>query len=75
MKSKMKWLFSIVVIAMLCFSQPVLAQDPPDPPDPGGGGGPAAGAPIGGGAGILISLVIAYGAERWYKHRKKNLQE
>ena len=40
------------------------------PPDPGGGptGEPVGGAPIGSGLVILVSLGLAYGAKKVYKH-------
>ena len=70
MKNKMKWLFSLAVIAMLCFSQPLFAQPDPDP-GPGGPGGPPAGAPIGGGAEILITLGLAYAISKYRGSKKE----
>lgn len=73
MKNNIKLFVSMAIMALVSISTTLLAQ--PDPGDPGAGGdpgGPALGAPIGGGAGILITLVLAYGAQRWYMQNKKS---
>lgn len=77
MKTNIKKLFVIALIAVGSFiSVAVTAQAPPPPPDAGGAGGstPMGGAaPLDGGLGLLIALGIGFGAKKVYalKSEKK----
>ena len=77
----MKINFKTILIAAFLVTAPLLMLAQPHPNNgaaPGGGNTPVGGspsAPVGSGAGILITLALAYGAERWYSQKKKNVQE
>ncbi len=73
-KHKMKlFMLSWMIAWLLCAGQ-VLAQDPPSPPGWHGGGGNA-GAPIDGGAGILLSIGAAYGVRKLYQIYRNDKKE
>jgi len=66
------YLKSILFVICFFISVNIIAQSPPPPPsDPSGGGvnGPV-GAPIDGGAGILLALGVAYGCLKLSQARK-----
>jgi len=62
------------MIAWLICTGQVLAQDPPSPPGGHGGSGNA-GAPIDGGAGILLSIGAAYGVRKLYQIYRNDRKE
>jgi len=76
---KVKAILIILGLGMI-FTMGVLAQLPPQPPsDPTAGGnqspGGPTGAPIDGGAGILLTLAAAYGLKKGQKVRQSGSQE
>jgi hypothetical protein len=80
MKITLKFLRTIVFIALMAISFQALSQTNPPPP-PGGSSGDqntegnrnGGGAPIGGGLFILLGLGGAYGGYKLYQKKKKSL--
>jgi len=70
-----KMLIAGMILLMLTGTTPLIVkgQDPPSPPGGHGWGGDqgGVGAPIDGGAGILLSLGAMYGIRMIYKSRRK----
>jgi hypothetical protein len=57
-----------ILVLLLNFATPALANDPAPPPPPGhgqGGNVPGGGAPVGEGLIILVALGAAYGYKKW----------
>jgi hypothetical protein len=57
----------LLLVFLLNFAMPAMAQDPPPPPPGHGEGGnvPGGGAPVGEGLIILVALGAAYGYKKW----------
>jgi len=74
MKTKIKLIsFIVFFLLIICVNVVAQAPSPPGPvhpPAPVGGG-----VPIDGGLGILITLVLGFGANKLYKIVKRNRKE
>jgi hypothetical protein len=57
----------LLLVFLLNFAMPAMAQDPPPPPPGHGecGNVPGGGAPVGEGLIILVALGAAYGYKKW----------
>jgi hypothetical protein len=77
MKNSIKpFMFSLVILFFMAFTQTSPAQEPPHPPSEKGtstnhGPGGPAGAPIGSGMTILLAMGAAYGAFKLHQLRSK----
>jgi hypothetical protein len=68
-----KFFVLFIVVVFVSLNMGAIAQPPPPPPNPSGGSNDpvgAAGAPIGNGVYILITLAAAYGSKKVYQTRK-----
>ena len=73
MKRQLKITFSLLILLlMLNFATPLVAQEPPPPPPEHGQGGnvPGGGAPVGEGLILLVAMGAAYGYKKWNDTRE-----